>query len=151
MRKVPQAAIDIITRFEGLRCLAYRCPAGRLTIGYGTTGDKVHEGLVITEAVAVQWLEDAVESTAREILRIIKAPLNDNEFSALISFAYNVGCGNLANSTLAKKLNAHDYKGAADEFLRWTHGGGKELPGLIARRAAERELFLTTSNHMVES
>lgn len=142
MREIPQAALEIVARFEGLKCVAYLCPAGKWTIGYGTTGDKVQPGLVITPEVAEQWLEDGLQATAKEVLRIIKVPLSDNEYAALISFGYNVGCGNLASSTLAKELNAHDYAGAADEFLRWTHGGGRELPGLVARRSAERGLFL---------
>jgi lysozyme len=142
MRPIPHAALDLIMRYEGLKCVAYLCPAGKWTIGYGTTGDKVYDGLVITPAVAEQWLMDHVDLVAKEVLRVITAPLNDNEFAALISFAYNVGVGNLAGSTLAKLLNAHKYAEAAEQFLRWTKGGGRELPGLVARRAAEREMFL---------
>jgi lysozyme len=73
----------------------------------------------------------------------VKAPINQNQFDALVSFVYNVGAGNFAKSTLLKKLNKADYQGAGDEFLRWNRGGGKVLNGLIRRRDAERSLFLT--------
>jgi lysozyme len=73
----------------------------------------------------------------------VTVPLNDNEFGALTSFTFNLGIGNLKSSTLLKKLNAGDRAGAADEFGKWVNAGGKPLPGLVKRRAAERALFLT--------
>jgi GH24 family phage-related lysozyme (muramidase) len=76
------------------------------------------------------------------VLGLVKVPLNSNQFSALVSFSFNVGTGNLQTSTLLKKLNALDYTGAADEFLKWAKAKGQELPGLVRRRKAERDLFL---------
>ena len=73
---------------------------------------------------------------------LVKVPLNQNQFDALVSFEYNVGYGALAGSTLLRLLNAGDYKGAGGQFGRWVYGGGKTLPGLVRRRKAELDLFL---------
>ncbi|WP_312069487.1 lysozyme, partial [Acinetobacter sp.] len=73
---------------------------------------------------------------------LVKVPLSQNQFDALVSLTYNIGSTAFKNSTLLKKLNAKDYAGAADQFLRWNKGGGKVLKGLVRRREAERALFL---------
>jgi lysozyme len=75
------------------------------------------------------------------VLRLIKIPLTQGQFDALVSFSFNVGLGNLQNSTLRMKINRGDYKGAAEQFLVWTKAGGKVLPGLVKRRTHEKEMF----------
>lgn len=147
MRKVSKAGIDLIKSFEGLFLKPYLDPIKIPTIGYGTIqypdGKKVTmNDPAITEAQAVEYLTHEVNQKAAGVEKLVKVPLNDNEFGALVSFAYNVGTGALEKSTLLKKLNAGDRAGAAEEFPRWNKAGGKELPGLTKRRLAERDLFL---------
>lgn len=135
-----QKGLDLIKSFEGLRLSAYKCPAGVWTIGYGTTAG-VKEGQVITKERADELLRDDVKRFEDQVLRLVKVPLTQGQLDALVSFTYNLGAANLGNSTLLRLLNAGDYKGAAAQFDRWTKAGGKELPGLVKRRAAERALF----------
>lgn len=148
MRRVSKAGIDLIKSFEGLFLKPYLCPAKVPTIGYGTimypNGKKVSiKDASITEAQALEYLEHEVNKKASEIEKMVKVPLNDNEFAALTSFAYNVGSGALQSSTLLKLLNSNaDKVSVADQFLRWNKAGGKELSGLTRRREAERSLFL---------
>lgn len=126
---------------ESCRLSAYRCPAGVLTIGYGHTGDvkpddviTQHQADAILE-VDLQRFEMAVDQLAPRI--------NANQFSALVSFAFNVGIDALEKSTLLRCVNGGQFKAAAVEFSKWTHAAGVVLPGLVKRRAAEAQLFLT--------
>ncbi|HXG01499.1 MAG TPA: lysozyme [Bacteroidota bacterium] len=119
---------------------AYLCPAGVWTIGYGHTGG-VKEGDRITLQQAEELLKQDLERFEECIRRSVTVPLNQNQFDALVSFAFNVGCMALENSTLLRKLNAGDYAGAAQEFGKWVKSRGVILPGLIKRRDAERALF----------
>ena len=140
--------IDTIFRFEGFESQPYLCPAGVPTIGYGSTryadGTKVTlDDEPITHDEAINLLYATIEPFEQAIHKNVIAPINQNQFDALVSFVYNVGAGNFAKSTLLKKLNKADYKGAGDEFLRWNKAGGKVLNGLTRRRDAERALFLT--------
>ncbi len=137
---ISQNGIDLIKSFEGLRLSAYKCPADVWTIGYGTTAG-VKEGQIITKERAEELLRDDVKRFEDQVLRLVKVPLTQGQLDALVSFTYNLGAANLGNSTLLRLLNAGDYKGAAAQFDRWTKAGGKELPGLVKRRAAERALF----------
>jgi lysozyme len=143
-----QAGVELIKEFEGLRLRAYLCPAGVATIGYGTTiyptGRKVQLGDTCTEGQAEQFLRHDLRAFEREVERMVRVPVNPNEYSALVSFAYNLGAEALRKSTLMRLLNAHNYAGAAEQFARWTYAGGKSLPGLVRRRAAERALFTKT-------
>lgn len=139
--KTSAAGLDLIKGFEGFRAKAYVCPAGVLTIGYGHTGKDVKSGQVITEQRGVELLAQDVGRFERAVDRLVKVPLAQNQYDALVSFTYNVGEGNLQSSTLLKKLNAKDYAGAAEQFDRWNRGGGKVLAGLVRRRAAERKMF----------
>ncbi len=135
-----QKGLDLIKSFEGLRLSAYKCPADVWTIGYGTTAG-VKPGQTITKERAEDLLRADVKRFEDQVLRLVKVPLTQGQFDALVSFTYNLGAANLGNSTLLRLLNAGDYKAAAAQFDRWTKAGGKELPGLVKRRAAERALF----------
>lgn len=137
-----QRLLDMIKRYEGFREHPYICPGGQLTIGYGKA-IKPGEYTSISRENAEILLRNTVASFERSIKKLVKVPLNQNQYDALVSFAYNVGAGNFKNSTLLKKLNAGDYKGAADELLNWTRSKGKVLKGLVRRRDEERALFLT--------
>jgi GH24 family phage-related lysozyme (muramidase) len=140
--KISQKGIDLVKSFEGGPFLeAYRDPVGIWTIGYGTTSG-VKAGMRITKTQAEQYLREDLNQFERAVKDNVKVPLNTEQFSALVSFTYNVGEGALASSTLLRFLNQGDYQGAADEFLRWNKGGGQELPGLTRRRNAERSMFL---------
>jgi len=135
-----QKGLDLIKSFEGLRLSAYKCPADVWTIGHGTTAG-VKPGQTITKERAEELLREDVERFEAQVLRLVKVPLSQGQFDALVSFTYNLGAGNLSNSTLLRLLNAGDYAGAADQFDRWNKAGGKVLAGLVRRRAAERALF----------
>ena len=139
---ISQRGIDLILAFEGVRLTAYRCPADVLTIGYGHTGRDVTEGLAITPARAEELLranlgrfEDGVRKHARACTQ--------GQFDALVSFAFNLGIAAMAGSTLVRLHRKGDFAGAAGEFVRWNKAGGRVLPGLTRRRAAERALYLS--------
>lgn len=148
MRAVNKAGIDLIKSFEGLSLKPYLCPAKVPTIGYGTI--KYPNGKAVTmndsaisEKEAEAYLIHEVNLKSRGVDSLVKVPLNDNEYAALVSFAYNVGTGALGGSTLLRLLNAGaDRVAVADQLLRWNKAGGKELAGLTRRRQAERALFL---------
>lgn len=141
MMKINQEGLNLIKDFEGCRLKAYLCPAGVWTIGYGHTKG-VKPDMVITQLDADRFLLQDLKRFEEAVSSLVKVPITPNQFSALVSFAYNVGTGALYDSTLLRKLNNKDYKGAADEFLRWNKAGGKVLPGLTKRRIAERDLFI---------
>ena len=137
----------IIKQYEGFRAKPYLCPAKIPTIGYGATyytdGRKVKlSDPAISEADADKLLDKMLVKYEDAVNRYVQVPITQNQFDALVSFCYNLGQENLRNSTLLKKLNAKDYNGAADQFLRWNRAGGKVLAGLTKRRTDERKLFL---------
>ena len=123
---------------------AYLDPIGVLTIGWGHTNDNgrtFDSGSVWTQAECdTEFLND-MAIFVRAVNNLVTVPINQDQFDALVSFAFNVGAGNLAKSTLLKKVNAGDFAGAAQEFQRWNKAGGKVLPGLTRRRACEALLF----------
>lgn len=141
--KINSAGLALIKSFEGCKLTAYVCPAGVLTIGWGTTGPEVTKGLKITQAQADSWLIEDVNKFADGVDKLVTVKLTENQKAALTSFAYNCGLGNLKSSTLLRKVNAKDFKGAKNEFQKWDRAGGKTLPGLTRRRAAEAELFVS--------
>lgn len=145
--RINKAGLDLIKEFEGFYAKAYKDPVGIPTIGWGTIqypdGRKVKMGDVCTKEEAEHWLLHEVAEKEKGVIESCKVQVSDNEFSALVSFAYNLGVGALKTSTLLKKLNEGYKLSAADEFLRWTKAGGKTLAGLVRRRKAERELFLS--------
>lgn len=140
-------------REDGL-IAAYLCPAKVWTIGWGTTkyrsGKAVAEGDVITPKQAQEYFDWDVSWFAGAVERLVQVPLTQEQFDALVSFVYNVGAGALEKSTLLKKLNQRDYKGAAKEFLRWNTANGKKLPGLTKRREYEKWLFESGSDYKIQ-
>lgn len=140
--KINDKGLQIIKDFEGCRLKAYICPAGVWTIGYGHTAN-VKPDMVITSTDAERLLRQDLKRFEEAVSSLVKVPVTPNQFSALVSFTFNIGVGALRNSTLLRKLNSSNYKGAAEEFLRWNKANGKVLPGLTKRRKAERDLFLS--------
>lgn len=141
---ISDAGLSLIKSFEGLRLEAYPDPAtggDPWTIGYGHTGD-VEQGQVITEAEADELLRQDVAQFEICVNGALQVPVTQSQFDALVSFAFNVGCRNLRNSTLLRKLNASDDVGAAAEFARWNRAAGQVMAGLTRRREAERDLFM---------
>jgi lysozyme len=136
------ACISLVKYFEGCRLKAYRCPVGVLTCGWGTT-EGVTEGTEWTQEEADQRLVEDLSIFETRVKRLLLLDPTPNQLAALVSFAYNVGTHNLRESTLLRLFNAGDMQGAADQFPRWNKANGKVLPGLVARRDAERRLFLT--------
>lgn len=142
--KISSTGLDLIKRFEGFEPKAYLCPAGVLTIGYGSTGKHVTRGQTITQAEATALL-------AKDVVRFENAvnklgvTLTQNQFDALVAFVYNVGEGSFNASTLVKRLKAGDMVGAAAQFGVWNKARVKGvltvLNGLTRRRAAEAALF----------
>jgi lysozyme len=140
--KINAQGLALVKRHEGCKLEAYVCPAGKVTIGYGHTGGDVKLGQKISQHVADVILEHDLEDAEDCVERAMKGrALTSNQFSALVSLTFNVGSVNFVNSTLRKLALRGDFAGAAAEFPRWVHGGGKVLPGLVARRADERALF----------
>jgi lysozyme len=116
------------------------------TIGWGTTrinGKPVKAGMRITREQAIEYFNHDMAIFEQDVTKLVKVPLTNNQFSAVVSLVYNVGTTQFSKSTLLRKLNAGDYKGAADEFGRWVYDNGKILKGLVTRRQREKELFLT--------
>jgi len=146
--KVNKAGIDLIKEFEGLRLEAYKCPAGVWTIGYGTTaragvGIKPEAGMAVTEAEAEWYLEQSVAKFAAGVEAVITAPVDENEFAAMVSLAYNIGMTGFRKSSALRHFNAGDKAKAAAAIKLWNKAGGKVLAGLVRRREAEVALFWT--------
>lgn len=142
MRHITQEGIDLIKHYEGFSPVVYVCPAGYPTVGYGHLvrgGEDFSAG--VTEEQAEQLLIKDVGSAERAVLRLVRVPLSDGQFDALVSFTYNLGAGALQRSTLRTKLNRGEYDVAAVELLRWVYAGGRKLKGLVRRRRAELALF----------
>lgn len=141
--KTSALGIALIKQFEGLRTGAYLDAAGIWTIGYGHTGADVRSGARIDTAQADRLLRQDLSVAEEAVRALVTVPLAQASFDALASFVFNVGANAFAGSTLLRKLNAGDPEGAAAEFERWRHAGGRVLPGLLRRRIAERTLFLS--------
>ena len=139
--------IALIKQFEGCKLTAYQDSVGVWTIGYGWTkpvdGKPIRAGMTIKQETAERLLKTGLVSYESDVSRLVKVGMTQGQFDALVSFTYNLGARSLSTSTLLRKLNAGDYAGAADEFLRWNKAGGKVLNGLTRRREAERALFLS--------
>ena len=136
--KISQNGINLVKRFEGCRLMAYKCPAGVWTIGYGHTGSDVWQGLTITQAKAEQLLRQDMMKFETHVMKFNnRYHWNQNEFDALVSFAFNVGSINQLTQN-GKRSRVQ----IAAAMLKYNRGGGKILPGLTKRRQAEQELFL---------
>jgi lysozyme len=144
------AGQNLIKSFEG--CLTkvkggfmpYVCPAGVLTVGWGTTGEngnKIIPGKIWTKEQVDSAFVNDMKVFENAVKRAVKVPLKQYQFDALVSFTYNCGAGNFGKSTLLKLVNRQDFAGAAGEFKKWNKGGGKVLAGLTRRRASEALLF----------
>ena len=145
--EVSQDGVDFIKGFEGFESNPYLCPAGYPTIGFGTilypNGVRVRiSDKECTKEEAEKWLRFEISSKAKQVDAMTIDSINQNQFDALVSFGFNVGLTALAKSTLLKKVNLNDFKGASLEFAKWINANGKPLPGLIRRRNAEKALFL---------
>jgi lysozyme len=157
---ISEAGIQLIKSFEGCHNSPYKCPADLWTIGYGRvlypdqarlkTGERAsyplrseHNRLWNADEIDA-LLEADLDRFSAGVRRLCAAAAdNQCHLDAMVSFAFNVGLGNLQSSTLRMKYNRADYQGAADEFLKWNKAGGKVLRGLERRREAERALFLS--------
>lgn len=152
--KVSREGIDFIKQFEGLARVGnddlvypYKDSSGYPTQGYGRLLSKdTHADLKqwppITKDEAEAWLEHDINEVAKQVSDVVTVHLDQAQFDALVSLTFNIGIGNFSGSTLLKKLNRHDYLGAAGEFLRWNRSAGKVVRGLTNRRATERDNFL---------
>jgi len=148
MKVIDQAGIALIKKYEGFRAKPYLCPARIPTIGYGATyypnGNKVTmNDREITEPQAQAMLIDHLSDFVKHVNRYTTdINLTDNQFSALVSFAYNVGIGALQKSTLLKKVRTNPSdKSIHNEFLKWSNANGKQLAGLLKRRTEESYLY----------
>ena len=144
--EINQSGIDLVKKFEGSRLNAYLDSVNVPTIGYGATfyenGNKVKIGDKISQQRADELLTYHLNLFAKGITPLITSKVNSNQFSALVSFAYNVGIGALKSSTLLKKVKANpNDKTIANEFAKWNKGGGKVLAGLTSRRAKESDIY----------
>lgn len=144
--KLNESGKSLIKSFEGCRLTSYKCSANHDTIGYGNTfyedGTKVKPGDKITQERANELFEIIAKDFADKVKPLIKKDLTENNFSAIVSFAYNVGIGNLKSSTLLKKVNINPSdETIRAEFMKWVRAGGKELAGLKRRRKAEADLY----------
>lgn len=144
------ATLELVKHFEGCYLTAYQCPAGVWTIGYGHTGLTHNDGSVFkgrkisqneADSLLARDLEIFAVGVSRLLLTKAAAELNDNQFGALVSFAFNVGLGNLSKSTLLRRVNALRLKDCPAEFLKWNRAAGKVLRGLTRRRQSESNLF----------
>lgn len=133
--------LSLIKKFEGCELKAYRCAANVLTIGYGSTKG-VTEDMEITQEEAESLLQEEMHEYEGYINDMVKVPLEQHQFDAMVSWVFNLGSGNLSSSTLLKKLNNSEYDEVPAQIRRWNKAGGKVLDGLIRRREAEAKMFM---------
>ncbi len=136
-----QACIDVIKEFEGVRLNAYKGPGGHWLIGYGHKAG-VFKGMSISQAEAENMLKQDLQLVENNVNRLVKVNINENQFSALVCLAYNIGWGNFASSTLLRKLNSGDFDEAANQFAVWRKVNGNVNSHQVKRRAVERDIFI---------
>lgn len=142
--KASPAGVAFIKQFEGLELHSYQCQAGVWSIGYGTTGPDIGPGMLITKQEADRLFERDLAYFEQGVRDYLKVRVNQNEFDALVSFAYNIGLGAFSSSTLLRLLNDGSTKTiVAAEFIRWINADGKPSEGLKNRREKEKQLFLS--------
>jgi lysozyme len=135
------AGLALTRSFEGLRLEAYQDSGGVWTIGYGHTGPEVRAGLRISEAQSEALLREDLAAAVNCVRQAVREPLAQHQFDALADFCFNAGRGNFLRSTLLRDVNLGEFESAAAQFGLWVHAGGKVIPGLVRRRAAEAALF----------
>jgi|SRR5581483_1642701 lysozyme len=136
--------LHLTEQFEGCRREAYQDSRGIWTCGYGHTRG-VGPGTVVTQAQAEEWLAEDVAEAEHAVNALVKVPLTQGQFDALVDFTFNLGAGTLERSTLLRLLNEKRYDYVADQFLAWDHAAGREVDGLKRRREAEREMFIRSA------
>lgn len=151
MTAVPKTAIELAKRFEGFQrkvkrgteitAIPYICPAGFWTIGYGHLCDAAHPPITeeAAEIYLTRDLQTALVATLRYCPVLVTEP--EGRLAAIVDFTFNLGAGRLQTSTLRRRVNQRDWPAAGTELRRWVYGGGKVLPGLVARRSAEAALI----------
>lgn len=134
--------LDLIKSFEGFSAIVYDDVVGKKTIGYGhlVKPGETFGAISSVEATALLWKDCATAEKC--VNNLIKSPLTQNQFDALVSFVYNLGCSSLMGTHIRQYLDDGNMDKAADEILKWDHTGGHQVAGLTRRRQAERELFL---------
>jgi lysozyme len=142
--KISDHGINLICSFEGFRSMPYICPGGKVTIGYGHVvhHKETYPYPQIPQDLGRQILAKDVSKFEEQLKSVVKVPLTQNQYDALVSLIFNVGISAFKKSKFLKKLNNKDYEGAATEFDDWVHAGGKRLDGLVKRRRMEKDLFL---------
>jgi lysozyme len=135
------AGFALTRSFEGLRLTAYQDSAGVWTIGYGHTGCEAHSGQCISEIEAEALLRADLAAAVQCVRRAVQVDLSQHQFDALVDFCFNVGRGSFLGSSLLRYVNQGEFNSAVVQFGLWVHAGGKVLPGLVRRRAAEAALF----------
>lgn len=139
----PAIAREFVASWEGCKLTAYEDVAGVWTIGYGHTGRDVFPGLVIAQEQADDWLISDLGKHADGIAGAIKVPITRGQYIAILSFTFNCGVAAFKRSSILRNLNRGAIQASADAFRLWVKAGGKTIPGLVRRRAAERKCFLT--------
>ncbi len=146
--KISQEGISLIKKFEGCKLEAYKCSAGVWTIGYGHT-EGVKEGDTCTQEEAEKLLRGDLFKFEEYVEDNVTVELDQSQFDALVAWTFNLGPGNLRESTMLKKLNNSDYASVPFEMRRWNKAGGQTLDGLIRRRKAESLLFESKEWHQI--
>ena len=142
--QISENGVALVKHFEGFQATAYLCPANVPTIGYGHTKGVTRADVgvkFVTEDTASEMLADDLAEFSQQVEAAVTVPLNQDQFDALCSFTYNLGAQTLRSSTLLSRLNSGAYDAVPDQLMRWTHGGGKVLAGLVRRRTAEANLW----------
>ena len=140
--KTSEEGKQFIKLKEGLKLEVYKCSSNVSTIGYGHTGSDVHAGMKITKEQAEKLFAMDIQIHENNINKLVKVPLTQGQFDALVSFEFNIGYGAFKDSTLLRLLNQGKYSESAEQFTRWVYSGGKVSAGLQKRRGEEKRLFL---------
>lgn len=139
---ISRSGIELIKSFESFSPIVYRCPGGKNTIGYGHVIQSVDKNYRISKEIGEKLLLEDISCAMNVIVRNIRIPLNQNQFDALVSFAFNVGSAAFQRSSLRHKINSlWDDDEIKREFSRWVYAKGKKMPGLVYRRKCEADLF----------
>lgn len=145
MRSITKDGLELIKKFEGFSPRIYLDAAGLPTIGYGhllkDDEEKIFKNGISKEAGEALLIKDVI-TAEKAVLRLIKVPLTDRQFDALVSFTFNLGSGALQRSTLRRKVNREEHSEVPAELMRWVWAGGRKLRGLIRRREAEGKMYL---------